>query len=70
MKTANKSVTKHKKFISNASRESLSLQKQIKKASRLILLSPNLSSKNQRNLLNSETLTTGEKNFDLINDQN
>ena len=45
MKTANKSDTKNKKFISNASRESLTLQQKIKKASRLILLSPNLSSR-------------------------
>ena len=68
MKTANKSDTKNKKFISNASRESLALQQKIKKASRLILLSPNLSSRDQRNLLNSETLTVSEKNFDTIND--
>ena len=68
MKTANKSDTKNKKFISNASRESLTLQQKIKKASRLILLSPNLSSRDQRNLLNSETLTVSEKNFDTIND--
>ena len=68
MKTVNKSDTKNKKFISNASRESLTLQQKIKKASRLILLSPNLSSRDQRNLLNSETLTVSEKNFDTIND--